>query len=205
MVLAIAVVCSFVIDLIISNWRKHVETANKYNRPGKFTTLIVFEYTLIPNSQNMHRNVFFRDDKGPVVPFSSFDSDRPEDLWTYIENQRASGHEAFAIPHNANLSNGPMFAPRNSEGQPIDARYAKRRALNEPVTEIIQVKGQSDTYPALSPNDEFAGFERRYRNMIETNPPVLSRFNCGYVREALINGVGYQEYLGVKTSRSTDR
>jgi len=131
------------------------------------------------------------------VPFSAFDSDRPEDLWTYIEAQRSMGHQSFAIPHNGNLSNGLMFAPRTSEGQPIGARYAERRARNEPLTEIIQVKGQSDTHPGLSPNDEFAGFEKQYGNLIGTNPPVRSRLNYGFVREALINGVGYQEYLGV--------
>ena len=183
--------------IIKSVWKKYVETANKHNKPGKFTTLIAFEWTSIPVNQNLHRNVFFRDDEGPIVPFSAFDSDRPEDLWTYIEAQRSMGHQSFAIPHNGNLSNGLMFAPRTSEGQPIGARYAERRARNEPLTEIIQVKGQSDTHPALSPNDEFAGFEKQYGNLIGTNPPVLSRINYGYIREALINGVGYQEYLGV--------
>ena len=183
--------------IIKSVWKKYVETANKHNKPGKFTTLIAFEWTSIPVNQNLHRNVFFRDDEGPIVPFSAFDSNRPEDLWTYIEAQRSMGHQSFAIPHNGNLSNGLMFAPRTSEGQPIGARYAERRARNEPLTEIIQVKGQSDTHPALSPNDEFAGFEKQYGNLIGTNPPVLSRINYGYIREALINGVGYQEYLGV--------
>jgi len=184
-------------EIIGSAWKKHVDVTNKHYEPGKFTTLIAFEWTSIPVNQNLHRNVFFRDDKGPKAVFSAFDSDRPEDLWTYIETQREMGHKVFAIPHNGNLSNGLMFAPRDSEGQPIDARYAERRALNEPLTEIIQVKGQSDTHPGLSPNDEFAGFEKQYGNLIGTNPPVLSRINYGYVREALINGVGYQEYLGV--------
>ena len=183
--------------IIKSAWKKHIDITNKHYKPGKFTTLIAFEWTSIPVNQNLHRNVFFRDDKGPVMPFSAFDSDRPEDLWTYIETQRDMGIQSFAIPHNGNISNGLMFAPRTSEGQPIDARYAARRASIEVATEIIQVKGQSDTHPALSPNDEFAGFEKQYGNLIGTNPPVLSRINYGYVREALINGIGYQEYLGV--------
>ena len=144
-------------DIIRSVWQKQKDIANKHYEPGKFTTFIAFEWTSIPVNQNLHRNVFFRDDKGPDLPFSAFDSDRPEDLWTYLETQRGAGHDTFAIPHNANLSNGLMFAPRDSEGQPIDARYAKRRAQNEVATEIIQCKGQSDTHPALSPNDEFAG------------------------------------------------
>jgi hypothetical protein len=184
-------------EIIQSAWKKHIDTTNKHYEPGKFTTLIAFEWTSIPVNQNLHRNVFFRDDKGPVTPFSAFDSDRPEDLWTYIENQRSIGHKVFAIPHNGNISNGLMFAPRKSDGLPIDANYAKRRAANEVATEIIQVKGQSDTHPALSPYDEFAGFEEQYKHLIGTNPPVMSRVDYGYVREALINGVGYQEYLGV--------
>jgi len=184
-------------EIIQAAWQKHIDITNKHYEPGKFTTLIAFEWTSIPVNQNLHRNVFFRDDKGPVAPFSAFDSDRPEDLWTYLETQRDMGHEVFAIPHNGNLSNGLMFAPRDSDGQQIDARYAERRARNEVATEIIQVKGQSDTHPALSPNDEFAGFEEQYKHLIGSIPPVLSRVDYGYVRQALINGVGYQEYLGV--------
>jgi hypothetical protein len=184
-------------DIIRTVWDRHVEIANKHYEPGKFTTLIAFEWTSIPSNQNLHRNVFFRDDQGAALPFSAFDSDRPEDLWTYLETQRSMGHDCFAISHNGNLSNGLMFAPRNSEGQPIDLRYAERRARNEVATEIIQCKGQSDTHPALSPNDEFAGFEKQYNHLIGTNPPVLGRVNYSYVREALINGIGYQEYIGV--------
>jgi len=183
--------------ILESSWKKHVDVTNKHYEPGKFTTLIAFEWTSIPANQNLHRNVFFRDDKGPAAPFSAFDSDRPEDLWTYLQVQRDAGLEAFSISHNANLSNGLMFAPRNSEATPIDVRYARLRAKNEVATEIIQTKGQSDTHPALSPNDEFAGFEQQYAHLIGTNPPVLGRVNYSYVREALINGVGYQEYLGV--------
>ncbi len=179
------------------SWQEHIKVTNKHNDPGKFTTLIAFEWTSIPNNQNLHRNVFFRGDKGPAATFSAFDSDRPEDLWTYLQVQRDAGLKTFSISHNANLSNGIMFAPRDSYGTTINERYAKLRAKNEIATEIIQTKGQSDTHPALSPNDEFAGFEKQYKHLIGTNPPVLSRINYGYVREALINGVGYQEYLGV--------
>jgi len=183
-------------EVIKSSWKKHIDVANKHYEPGKFTTLIAFEWTSIPVNQNLHRNVFFRDDKGPAAPFSAFDSDRPEDLWDYLQTQRDMGLDTFSISHNANLSNGLMFAPRNSDGTPINARYAKLRAKNELATEIIQTKGQSDTNPALSPNDEFAGFEKQYDHLIGTNPPVVGRVSYSYVREALINGVGYQEYLG---------
>jgi hypothetical protein len=177
-------------------WQTHIQVTNKHNDPGTFTTLIAFEWTSIPNNQNLHRNVFFRGDVGPKATFSAFDSDRPEDLWTYLQVQRDAGLKTFSISHNGNLSNGEMFAPRDSYGTPIDARYAKLRAKYEIATEILQTKGQSDTNPALSPNDEFAGFEKQYNHLIGTNPPVLGRVDYSYVRQALINGVGYQEYLG---------
>jgi len=183
--------------LIKASWAKHIEITNKHNDPGTFTTLIGFEWTAIPNNQNLHRNVFFRGETGPVAPFSAFDSDRPEDLWTYLQIQEDAGLKAFSISHNGNLGNGVMFAPRDSYGTPIDERYARLRAKHEVATEIIQTKGQSDTHPGLSPNDEFAGFEQQYSHMIGTNPPVVGKINYSYVREALINGVGYQEYLGV--------
>jgi hypothetical protein len=85
--------------LLKSNWEEYAKVANQYNDPGKFTTLIAFEWTSIPNAENMHRNVFFRNYTGPRAVFSAFDSVQPEDLWTYLEVQRNAGNETFAIPH----------------------------------------------------------------------------------------------------------
>jgi hypothetical protein len=180
-------------ELLTSNWKKHVAIANQYNQPGKFTTLLAFEWTSIPNSQNMHRNVFFRDDVGPEAPYSAFDSIYPEDLWTYLEAQRDAGHDTFAIPHNGNVSNGWMYAPTTMRGEPLDARYAQRRQLNEPLTEIIQTKGASEAHPLLSPNDEFANFEP-FPNMINTSTP--SKVKYGYIRQALIDGLKFEQELG---------
>jgi hypothetical protein len=180
-----------------SAWERHKEAMNKHYEPGKFTTLIAFEWTSMPANQNLHRNVFFRDDKGPDMPFTSFDSDRPEDLWTYLQVEREAGRECFAIPHNANLSNSLMFSPRDSDGKPIDARYAKRRALNEVATEIIQTKSQSETHPALSPYDEFANFENGFKGLIGTLPNATGQIDYSFVRKALIDGLGYQISLGV--------
>ncbi len=178
---------------IVNMWKKHVDIANKYNKPGKFTTLISYEWTSIPNSQNLHRNVFFRGDTGPVAPFSAFDSVDPEDLWTYLETQRTQGLDCFAIPHNGNVSNGLMYAPTNYRGDPIDERYARRRALNEPLTEMIQTKGGSETHPLLSPNDEFSDFEP-FANLISTSTP--SKIKYGYVRQALTDGLIHEQKLG---------
>jgi hypothetical protein len=180
-------------EILVGDWARYVKTANKYNKPGKFTTLIAYEWTSIPNGRNMHRNVFFRDDIGPVVPFSSFDSIHPEDLWTYQEIQRDAGHENLAIPHNGNVSDGWMYAPRKFLGGDMDARYARRQARNEPLTEIIQTKGSSDTHPAFSPNDEFADFEQ-FPNMI--NVGQASQIKYGYVRQGLVEGMIIEEKLG---------
>jgi hypothetical protein len=180
-------------ELLEDNWKRYVKTANKYNDPGKFTTLIAFEWTSIPNGRNMHRNVFFRNDTGPQAPYSSFDSYYPEDLWTYLETQRNVGNETFAIPHNGNVSDGWMYSINKFLAGPMDARYAKRQQLNEPLTEIIQTKGSSDTHPAMSPNDEFANFEL-FPNLINIGQP--SQIKYGYVRQGLVQGMILEETLG---------
>jgi len=179
-----------------SAWDNQKKITNKHNDPGKFTTLIAFEWTSIPYGQNLHRNVFFRDDEGPEFVFSTLDSDRAEDLWTYLDVQRSVGHETFAIPHNSNLSNGLMFPTVNSYGVPINRAWIKQRAKNEVAVEILQTKGTSDTHPALSPDDEFADFEGEFKHMLGTGG-VVGKVNNSFVRDALIDGVGWQESQGV--------
>ena len=117
----------------------------------------------------------------------------PADLWTYQEVQRNEGHDNLAIPHNGNVSDGWMFSPNKFHGGPMDARYAQRRQLNEPLFEMIQTKGASETHPWLSPNDEFAGFEL-FPNMINVGKPSAIKY--GYVRQALADGLRYEEKLG---------
>ena len=181
-------------ELQQSNWARYVATANKYNKPGKFTTLIGYEWTSIPNGRNMHRNVFFRGGKAPAAPYTAFDSIYPQDLWTYLEFNRNVGIDSVAIPHNANVSDGWMFSPNTFLGGPMDARHAKRQQMNEPVMEIIQTKGQSEAHPALSPNDEFASFEM-FPNMINVAQP--SAIQYGYMRQGLAQGMAMEEELGV--------
>jgi hypothetical protein len=180
-------------ELRISRWDAFIATADKYNEPGKFTTMYSFEWTSQENSSNMHRNVYFKD-KPPVAPYSALDSWRPEDLWTYMEVNRSQGIENLAIPHNGNLSDGKMYSlERYPEGGPMDARYAQRQNLNEPLTEIHQTKGNSEAHPWLSPNDEFAGFEQ-FSNLISTNTPSAVKY--GYVRQALVDGMTIETKTG---------
>ena len=146
-----------------SAWTRLIDAANNFYEPGRFTTFIAYEWTTgaLPNNAEsgpIHRNVIFRGDTAPL-PFSSLDSQRPEDLWSYLEEHRSRGTEGLIIPHNGNMSNGVMYDWTDSDGRPIDEAYARRRLLNEPISEIAQMKGQSEVHPALAPNDEFASFE----------------------------------------------
>ncbi|MGB5999849.1 MAG: DUF3604 domain-containing protein, partial [Thermoanaerobaculia bacterium] len=117
----------------------------------------------------------------------------PEDLWTYLESQRNQGIDTFAIPHNGNVSDGQMYSLNEYLGGPMSAAYARRQNLNEPLTEILQTKGNSETHPWLSPNDEFAKFEQ-FPNLISTNTP--SAIKHGYVRQALVDGMTLETKLG---------
>jgi hypothetical protein len=174
-------------------WSEYVETADKHYEPGKFTTLYAYEWTSIPNGSNMHRNVFFKD-KAPGAAFSSFDSIYPQDLWTYLEIERFKGRDVFAIPHNSNVSNGWMFSENKFLGGPMDARYARRQASLEPLFEMAQTKGQSETHPILSPNDEFADFEL-FDNMISLGLPAQKDAGAFY-RTGLAVGMKLEQKLG---------
>jgi len=179
-------------ELRSSRWQKFVKTADKHNEPGKFTALYAYEWTSIPNGANMHRNVFFKD-KAAAVPFSSFDSIQPEDLWTYLEIQRNQGIEVFAIPHNSNVSDGWMFSANKFLRGPMDARYARRQMENEPLFEIHQTKGSSEAHPWLSSNDEFANFEP-FPSLISLGTP--SAIKGSFYRQGLVMGMKLETKLG---------
>jgi hypothetical protein len=186
------------LDVVRSAWSEIVASAERHNDPGKFTTFIAYEYTSGPESQNLHRNVIFRGSRAPELPFSRLDSMNPEDLWAWMDGLRAAGMEALAIPHNSNGSNGQMFELETFDGDPLDAAWAETRIRNEPLVEITQVKGNSDTHPALSPNDEWADFEifpYRIATWIDSEP------KGSYVREALLNGLELESSLGVNPYR----
>jgi hypothetical protein len=177
-----------------SAWDVEVKAANANYIPGKFTTFIAYEWTSMAEAKyNLHRNVFFNADHAPQ-PFTSADSVRPEDLWSYLEKTRATGVDAIAIPHNGNVSGGLMYDWNDSDGRPIDEAYAQRRAMNEPLTEIAQNKGQSDTIPELSPSDEFANFE--IFDHLLTYPNIRSKPNGSYIRQAFGRGLVIESKVG---------
>src|SRR4029077_17521209 len=142
-------------------WDKNVELPNQANEPGKFTAFCSYEWTSMPNNMNLHRNIFSKGCKHvPPAPFSALASPDPTLLWKWMDEQRRAGNDLLAISHNANLSDGRMYPTEvDISGRPIDRAYAEDRMRNEPLIEIKQTKGQSETHPVLSPNDEFADYQ----------------------------------------------
>ena len=174
-------------------WTEVAKAAQKHNDPGNFTTFIGYEWTssfLPPDGGAYHRNVLFNSSKAPKRPFTRVDSQNPEDLWTWMDTMREKGLDSLAIPHNPNQSNGQAFRLAYYDGRPLDQAYAEQRMRNEPLVEITQIKGTSETHPRLSPNDEWAGFEilntRKGKTNFYSSPPG------SYVREALMNGMALE-------------
>lgn len=184
-------------------WKEHGNIVERYNEPGKFTAFMGFEYTPMPGGDNLHRVVMFRDDAEKatsVIPFSSQQSRNVEDLWAYMSAyEKKTGGQMLSIPHNSNVSNGQMFSMNKFDGSPIDAAYAKTRALREPIIEVTQIKGDSETHPFLSPNDEFASYGiagwDKY-NLSATKPMAESSYAGSYAREALKRGLKLEAQVG---------
>ncbi len=180
-------------------WQAIIEAAEAHNDPGAFTTFVGYEYTTSSDDRgNLHRNVIFRDGNVPPKPFATTDSRNPEDLWRWLDGLRVEGIEGLAIPHNSNGSNGHMFRLETLAGEPLDAAYADLRMRNEPLVEMTQVKGASETHPLLSPNDEWAEFEIFPYRIATT---LYSEPKGSYVREAYVNGLVLQETRGFNPFR----
>jgi hypothetical protein len=176
-----------------SVWKKTIKAADDAYQPGIFTTFAGYEYSSSVDLYNkyLHRNVIFKDTKNlPERIFSRDDSLDPEELWNWMDIQREEGVESLAIPHNSNISGGAAFSMSDYNGGPIDEAYLSKRLRNEPLVEITQAKGTSETHPFLSKNDEWAGFEA------VTNHPgekILSNLTGSYVRDAYLQGLTLQD------------
>ena len=198
-----------------SIWHRQTTTADRYNEPGRFTALIGYEWT--SSGAAIHRVVIFKDGAdtvGQVLPFTSYDSLRPEDLWAFMENyEKDTGGSVLAIPHNSNLSgdhdetlNTLVFSTLDSYSKPLTRTYNELRSRWEPLVEVTQIKGDSETHPLLSPNDEFADYETwntwggrvngapAWWGTRYTRPDSWLQFQ--YVRSALKNGLQQQAVAG---------
>ncbi len=181
-------------EIVSKSWNEIQDAAARHNQPGRFTTFVGYEFTSAPDGRNLHRNVIFRGSKVVGAPYSANMSRDPEDLWKAMDGWRSKGIEALAIPHNSNGSDGLMFDSVRLNGQPLDRAYADLRNRNEPLVEISQIKGTSETHPSLSPNDEWANFEIM-ESYIGTDK-AITKFQGGYVRKALEDGILLRQTKG---------
>jgi Protein of unknown function (DUF3604) len=185
-----------------SVWQENNKIMEEFNDPGTFTAFIAYEWTSnAGGGDNLHRNVIYRDGKEKadrVLPFTTFDSENPENLWKWMENwEQKTGGSILAVPHNGNLSNGRMFELKTFEGNQLTKAWAEARARWEPLFEAIQTKGQSESHPLLSPEDEFAvGYELWDRGNLNLVPKKPGMIEYEYAREAFKNGLALEQQLG---------
>ncbi len=173
-------------------WKEIIAAADRHYKPGSFTTFIAYEWSPIIDNSSLHRNVVYRSNKVPDLPYSSVESLNAEDLWQALEKQSEQGMLAISIPHNGNMSDGRMWEPHTFAGDQLTSVYAERRSRLEPIAEIIQIKGQSETHPLLSSTDEFANFALNdVRFGGQPSQPKGS-----YARDALRTGIEFAHREG---------
>ena len=193
-------------ELEASIWREVAETADRHDEPGRFTAFTGYEWTSMIEGDNLHRVVVYRGDASTtaqLLPVSSLDSPDPEDLWAFMARYEAeTGDRILAIPHNGNLSNGRMFETKRIDGSAFDAAYAKERIRWEPLVEVTQIKGDGETHPYLSPNDEFADYETwDAGNLGGTAVKQDAMLEGEYARSALRLGLEVEAETGVNPYR----
>ncbi len=184
----------------ITAWGEIVDAAERHNQPGKFTALMGWEWSSIPTGANLHRVVISpngSDKAKQYVPFGSDQSQYPEDLWAWLDKtSKETGSEFIAIPHNSNVSKGYMFPEVTLKGQPITVNYAQTRMMWEPVVEMTQIKGDSETHSKLSPEDEFADFEN-YGFYLQKTPEEPHYSKGDFIRSGLKRGLEIEKKIGV--------
>ncbi len=187
-------------DVRRSVWETIVDTAENHNEPGKFTAFVGWEWSSVPDGRNLHRIVFTphgKDKAMQYLPYSLLDSSKPRDLYNWLTKTASeTGSDFVAIAHNMNLSGGSMFPLYDEDGRPIDLEYATMRERWEPVDEVSQYKGDSETHPKLSPNDPFADFET-YEHALAVGVETKPEPDPGdYARSALKRGLELENGLG---------
>ena len=199
-----------------SVWRELRDIAAEFNRPGRFTTFVGYEWTGNTNGNNLHRNIIYGNDRVPALPISYFEANTPEKLWRQLQDTCAPPCEVLAIPHNSNQSNGRQFPAMEAGGSPLRAEWAALRAKTEPLVEIIQAKGESECHTGVGTVDELCRYEKIERRPLcgeqgagEDCVPVCTGHSSGpgcvapnnYLRNALKTGLELEQELGVNPYR----
>ncbi|NME68019.1 DUF3604 domain-containing protein [Flammeovirga aprica] len=189
-------------EMVENIWAKVVDNAEKYNEPGVFTTFIGYEFTSAPNSNNLHRNLIFRDNAKEALqyfPYSAFNSGNPEDMWEFLAKyEETTGGRVLAIPHNPNFSNGLMFDDKTYEGDELTKEWIETRSRFETIVEVSQLKGDSEAHPNLSPDDQFADFVTMSRgNMMGSVEKTDEMLYKEYARYAYLEGLKIERKHGL--------
>ena len=125
----------------------------------RFTSFVGYEWTAMPNYNNLHRNVIFRNAQVPKRPASNFDTgDDERVLWARLQKEcrdAGTGCDVLTIPHNGNLSNGLLYKLQENT-----VAYARLRSFWEPLSEIHQGKGNSECRTGTETDDPECGFEQ---------------------------------------------
>ena len=176
-------------DINRAAWDEIVAAAERHNEPGVFTTFPGWEWSADTGDvgTHLHRNVIYGSDDLPSIPFSSIDGPTPPDLWEFLRSERAMGRTVMAIPHNPNLSEGLAYRITDESGKRIDRLSPADRSDLEPISEILQIKGSSETHPLLSSLDEFADFE--IAGTVPGREVTLTSVKGAYARDALRGGI----------------
>ena len=188
---------------VSSVWERFSATADKMNEPGRFTAFIGYEWTSTEGGNNLHRNVIYRDgakQAKAMLPFTAAESFNPEDLWKWMATyEKKSKGKVLALAHNGNVSNGIMFPEINPvTGKPLTKDYAKTRMRWEPIYEVTQIKGDGESHPFLSPNDEFAGYDALWdKGNLGPVKKKNEMLQYEYAREALKNGLKLEKKIGI--------
>ncbi|MCR9276973.1 MAG: DUF3604 domain-containing protein [Pseudomonadaceae bacterium] len=181
-------------------WHELLDTADAHNEPGQFTAFAGWEWSSQPGGANLHRIVLTDADAASgreIMPFASTDSPYPDDLWAWFaETEERTALRFLSIPHNPNVSKGMMFDVETLRGDAITADYAATRMRYEPVVEVTQIKGDSETHESLSPDDEFAEFET-YKHYLSIEDEEYVVRSGDYVRSALKTGLAIGQDVGV--------
>ena len=188
-------------EFIGTVWERYLETAEEFNDPGTFTAVIGYEWTSTEDGNNLHRNVLYRGDSDTarrMLPYTAAESFNPEDLWKWLARyEEKTGDRVLAIAHNGNLSNGLMFPEINPEtGDRLTQGYVEARNRWEPLYEVTQIKGDGETHPALSPNDELADYGTWDKGNLGPTAKEPEMLEYEYAREALKNGLAWEAELG---------
>jgi hypothetical protein len=170
-------------------WQEIVAAAEQHYEPGVFTTFPGWEWSADAGDvgTHLHRNVIYGSSDLPGIPFSSIDGETPPELWTFLRSEREKGRRVMAIPHNPNLSEGLAYRVASETGERIDRLSPEDRSDLEPISEILQIKGSSETHPLLSSLDEFADFE--IAGTVPGREMTLTSVKGGYARDALRSGI----------------